>query len=290
MSTTRSAWLVVGGVAFAILVGSYRLLAAPEPAAAQPMDPPVVLAESAAPVTLAAASPRAALVEMARRNPEALPKLALEQYDGRVDDYTCVFWKQERIDGKLRKLEKIRVSYRDEPVSVFMRWEQNADQVKRALFVDHPSFVNDKGEKIAKVEPAGAIIRLLVSEVELPIHGERAREASRSTMDRFGFRRMLELLLADNALASRQGVLDFRYEGEGEIDGRPTYVLVRYLPYEGEDGLFQNAKMTMHIDQEWLLPTAVYCYADKEGRTLLSSYVFTDVKLNPGLTDQDFKF
>ena len=48
--------------------------------------------------------------------------------------------------------------------------------------------------------------------------------------------------------------------------------------------------MVLHLDQEWLLPTAVYCYADHEGKELLGSYVFTNVRLNTGLGDADFKF
>jgi hypothetical protein len=62
------------------------------------------------------------------------------------------------------------------------------------------------------------------------------------------------------------------------------------LPYDGPEGTYPDARMVLHLDQEWLLPTAVYSYADHEGKDLLGSYVFTKVRLNPGLTDDAFKF
>jgi hypothetical protein len=48
--------------------------------------------------------------------------------------------------------------------------------------------------------------------------------------------------------------------------------------------------MVMHLDQEWLLPVAVYSYADHEEKKLLGRYIFTDVNLEPKFSDKDFEF
>ncbi|RMF73887.1 MAG: DUF1571 domain-containing protein [Planctomycetota bacterium] len=231
-----------------------------------------------------------ALVELAKRDPEALADLGLKRYMQSVRDYRCLFVKQERVKGHLSKLEEIDVAYREHPHSVFMKWRRNADKVRRVLFVDNDEFVNDKGKKVAKVEPNGALVRLLVSEVEIEIHGKRAAESSRRPIDRFGFRQIYELLQEYNELGRANGVLDYRYAGEGEIDGRPTFKLVRHLPYTGEDGVYPDAMMVLHIDQQWLLPTALYSYADHAGKVLLGRYEYRNVVLNPGLTDADFRF
>lgn len=249
---------------------------------------PVVLVEAVTPTP--AAAPRAAMLEQVRRNPGWLAEEGLRRYAENVESYTCTFWKQERIKGKLRDMEKIAVTYSEAPHSVFMRWQSGADQAKRVLWRNHPDYVSSSGEKLAKVEPNGAIVRLLVSEVEMPIHGARAKKASRAPIDQFGFRRALELFRADNARGESEGVLDLRYEGDGEVDGRPTFKLVRYLPFEGDGGPWPNAKLIMHVDQEWLLPTAVYGYTDRDGRNLLCSYVYTDITLNPDLDENAFKF
>lgn len=231
-----------------------------------------------------------ALDQLARTDPWELARLGQSRYDREVSDYTCVFLKQERISGELHKVEEIEVRYRERPRSVYMIWRRNADQAKRALFKDVPEFVNSQGHKLALVEPAGALIRLIVPDIMMPIDGKRARESSRRSIDEFGFRETLNLLDHYNQVAAEHGVLDLRYEGEGEIDGRPTYKIVRYLPYDGEGGTWPDAKMVMHLDKEWLLPTAVYSYADREGKKLLGSYVHTKVRLNPGLADDSFRF
>ena len=239
---------------------------------------------------LSPAPAKSALIEIARRDPDALAQLGWQRYNRDIRDYRCVFVKHERVKGKLGKVEEIAVAFRDKPQSVYMKWLRNADNVRRVLYIDNEDFVDDQGRKIAKVEPNGAIVRLLVSEVEIEIHGKRAAESSRRPIDRFGFREIFELLEEYNEIGRQNGVLDYRYGGEGVIDGRPTFKLVRNLPYTGDGGTYPDAMMVLHLDQEWLLPTALYSYADHEGQMLLGSYLYTNVVLNPGLTDADFRF
>jgi hypothetical protein len=129
-----------------------------------------------------------------------------------------------------------------------------------------------------------------VSEVEMQIHGKQAREASRRTIDEFGFKSTFDILEKYNAIGEKNGVLDYRFDGEDVIDGRPTLRFVRRLPYAGPAGSYPDAKMVLHIDQEYLLPCAVYSYSDPDGRKLLGSYVYKNIRLNPGYRDQDFQF
>ena len=305
----KSSMLAVAGLLLVALTGLNQL-SMPDATAGQLVTLSTALATEPGPMALASTGPEAlaaieargallarqplsqreALEGLAKSDPWALARLGRQRYEREIHDYTCVFLKQERIGNKLRDVEEIEVRFHDEPKTVYMIWRQNADQAKRALFKDTPEFVNDKGEKVARVEPAGALIRLVVSDILMPIHGKRARQSSRRFIDEFGFRSTFILLDRYNQLGMDLGVLDLRYEGEGNVDGRPTYQIVRYLPYDGPDGIWPDAKLVMHIDQEWLLPTAVYSYADHAGTVLLGSYVHTQVKLNPGLTADAFEF
>ena len=230
------------------------------------------------------------LTEFARRDPRALLRLARARCDRETGDFRCLFVKQERISGKLKPLEEIETRYRAEPLSVFMTWRSGVDQTKRALFIDSQDFVDGQGQRLARVEPAGALIRLVVTDIMVPIHDARARSVSRRAIDEFGFRSTFEILERVNELAAARNELDFRCEGEGTIDGRPTVILVRRLPLNGPGAPYPDAKLVLHLDQEWLLPTAVYSYVDLEGHELLGSYVFKQVDLNPGLSEDDFRF
>lgn len=246
--------------------------------------------EPVASASLAAMPAKAtSMAALAARDPMALVSLGRERYLSEIRDYTCIFTKQERIRGKLTKKQKIKVLYRGEPKSVFMTWLENADQCRRALYVKG-RHVDRKGRELAQVEPNGAIVRLFVKDTLIAISGTRSKKASRRTIAEFGFLSTITLLENYNRIAEDRGVLDIRYEGEGRIGGRPTYKLVRLLPYKGPDGSYPDARMVIHLDQEWLLPTAVYSYADQAGTRLLGSYVMTDVKFNTNLRDSAFQF
>lgn len=229
------------------------------------------------------------LRRIAQSDPMQLARIGRDWYAHSVRDYSCVFFKQEFIDNELTPVQKIRVLYREAPHSVYMTWLENPDGAKRALYVKGRN-VDDDGQERAQVEPAGPVIRLFVSETLVPIRGSLSKKASRRTIDEFGFKSTFDMLFTFNAIAEHRGTLKLSYAGEGSIDGRPTFIIIRNLPYDGPNGAYPDARMVLHLDQEWLLPVAVYSYADAEGKKLLGSYVSTEVRLNPGLGDAAFQF
>jgi hypothetical protein len=231
------------------------------------------------------------LAALAERDPLALVRLGRERYEQTVREYRCVLVKQERLGNKLSDVQEVELRFREEPRAVYMLWQSNADGARRALYLPgERGYTNDKGEALARVEPNGAIARLFVKDVYLPVHGPDARKASRRAIDEAGFHATFDLLEAYDAVAAERGVLDIRYAGTGVVGGRPTYVLVRDLPYSGPDGPYPDARLVLHLDQQWLLPTAVYSYADHQETELLGSYEFTQVELNPGFGPDAFHF
>jgi hypothetical protein len=240
----------------------------------------------------AALSPGVAdLAALAERDPLALVRIGRARYEKTVREYRCVLVKQERLGNKLSDVQKVELRFREEPRAVYMLWQANADGARRALYLPgQRDYTNDKGEPLARVEPNGAIARLFVKDTYVPIHGPEAHKASRRAIDEAGFHASFDLLEAFNAIAAEHGVLNVRYAGTGTVDGRPTYVLVRDLPYTGPKGPYPDARLVLHLDQEWLLPTAVYSYADHQQKKLLGSYEFTQVELNPGFGPDTFQF
>jgi hypothetical protein len=124
----------------------------------------------------------------------------------------------------------------------------------------------------------------------VPVYGPDARKSSRSTIDEAGFRGALERIARSNSYAAARGVLDIRCTGAGNVAGRPTWIIERFLPYEGPCGAYPDAHLIMHLDCEWLLPLAIFSYADAGDNELLGSYVFTDVDLQPQFDESDFAF
>jgi hypothetical protein len=257
---------------------------------------PVATREIAAPQVMAVAdvvggldAPSAdRLIELARRDPLGFVTLAHEQYEKTIRAYRCTFTKQERLDDGLSAVQEVELRFRRDPLSIYLLWRKNAVACKRALFMEGGKFVDSDGQMLARVEPNG-LARLVVADIMMPIDGREAQKASRHPITRAGFGSFFEMLDHYNELAAANGVLDFRYAGTGDVDGRPTLIFTRALPYT-PDGPYPDAWLVTHFDKQTLLPIAVYSYADREERTLLGRYIYTDVELNPDFADDAFKF
>ena len=141
---------------------------------------------------------------------------------------------------------------------------------------------------MAVVEPAGALLRLIAPSVLMPIHGDAAKKSSRRTIDQFGVRNSLVLALKYAKIAREQGIMDFKYMGNGEVAGQETLVFERRLPYTGDDCPWPDRVLVVHIDKELMLPALCLCYADDEKKVLLGKYLTTDLKINPNLPDSVF--
>ncbi len=215
--------------------------------------------------------------ELARTDPLGLLQLALRRYQNSISDYTCVFTKQERIRGVLGQEQQIQVRFREMPFSVLMEWTRNPGDARRVLYVNG-LWRNDRGDSLAKIEPEGAIARLLVKSVMLPIHGSNARAASRRTVDLFGFANAMQLIIHYTQVAIQTGEGGLVYAGEGQVEGRRTWILKRTLAYSGDGGPWPDRVLIVHIDREWLLPVACYTFADDARQVVLARYVFSSVQ------------
>lgn len=224
---------------------------------------------------------------MVRSDPLGLLRVALDRYARTVHDYVCIFSKQERVGGRLTDEQVTRVKFREQPFSVNMLWIKNADKARRAIYVEG-KWTGKDGEKLAVVEPAGAIVRLFVHDVLMPIDGPDAKRAARRRIDQFGFANSLRLIIRYCDLSARHNELDLKYVGDSVVGERPTYVIERRLPYTGENGAYPDHLLIVDLDKETLLPLSCISYADEAKTILLGRYVLTDVKFNVGLTDGDF--
>ena len=244
--------------------------------------------ERAAPATLASHSPTANPInQMARTDPLAFLVHCRDHYGRTVQDYSCTFTKQERIGNRITPEQVTRVKFREQPYSVNMKWMHNPADAAQVAYIAG-RWQNRKGEEMAWCKPAGAIAKLFIKKILQPIHGKRAAKASRRTIDQFGFSNTLDLIIHYAQQADAEGALDLRYVGPGSINGRPTYVFERLLPYTGQELPYPDRLLVFHIDREWLLPTACFSYADDEGQDLLGKYLLTEPTFNVGFTDSDF--
>jgi len=215
------------------------------------------------------------LAELAKSDHIALLKWAMEHYQQDIQDFQAVLRKQERVNGVLKTEEEIAVRFKNAPFSVIMEWQKNAKTIDKLLYVEG---YNDN--KMI-VHPTGWLS--WIKSVKRDPRCAEAQRSSRKTCDQFGFYRTLEDMIRIYQQAKQEGDLQTRYLGQTQVDNRPCIAMERVLPAKKD---YPCARMVMEFDEEYLLPTAITSY-DWQGK-LLSKYVFTDIKLNTGLSLAEF--
>jgi len=211
-----------------------------------------------------------------------------------VRDYTCTFVKQEMLDSGMSKEQEINVKFRQAPYSVMMHWVRNPGMAERVIYVKN-RWIDEDADNADEREQAvcqpGAILAKLIKSIKQPIHGDRAKDASRRYIDEFGFGRSLDLLIQYCELAKTRNELSLTFKGDSYFDGRPTWVIRRQLPYTGEGGIYPDLTAEVHIDKEYRIPVAVYCYSDDamSPEKLLGKYEYLNIKLNANLVEKDFE-
>ena len=223
---------------------------------------------------------------LARKDPLAFFGFCREEYGRNVRDYSVTFTKQELVRSKLTAEQVTKVRFRDCPYSVDMLWTQNAGRAGRVLYVEGAR-ADKQGNELALIKPSG-ILGGIGIKVWRDIHGRDAEREARRTVDQFGFRNSLDLIIKYSEKAAAEGELELKFVGDGTIDGRPTYVFERRLPYTGDEELYPDRLLVVHIDKEWLLPTGCFSYADDDGEELLGKYLLTKADFNVGYKDADF--
>jgi hypothetical protein len=215
------------------------------------------------------------IIDLGKNDHIALLKLAVDRYRTTVRDYTGIFHKQERIGRKIGKGQIISFKFKEKPYSVFMQWKKNARGAHRLLYVEG----QNKNKMV--VRPTG--LASIFGSVKLDPNSKEALSSSLQPCHRFGFHRTMTAILKVYELAKKNGDLETRFLGLTNIDKRKCVKLERILPRKKQ---YEYGRLTMEFDLEYLLPVSVTSY-DWQGR-LVGRYVFTNLKLNVGLTDKQF--
>ncbi len=221
-------------------------------------------------------------------DPEVLLRRAIDQCQRYLNDYSCLFTRQERIRGQLTKQQTIKVYYRHNPRTIYMTWIENPGRVRRALY-QQGKYINKVGQELLLVEPTGMLARAMVPALYTPVRGKKARSSSRHTVDQFGFLSILHRIVDMNQQAKRNGDLQLTLVGRSQFASRPTYRIVRRLSINGKHH-YNDAYLVIELDQQWLVPVSIRSFADAEATQLLGAYTFRNIKVNTALPNSALTF
>lgn len=219
---------------------------------------------------------------------------SLHHIQADIKDYTCIMTKQERLGDKLGEVQKIFCKVRNRkvkdgkivtPLSVYMRFI-TPKKGREVIWVE-----GENEGKLTAHEPGGLIG---LKTWHLPPEGKIAMMGQRYPISQTGFENLVYQLI-------ERGLKELKYdksETEVKIDknfdfnGRNcTKIVVRH-PKKSDRYDFYEGRII--VDNQWDIPVhySAYLWPEKKGGEppLIESYTYSDIKLNVGLTDEDFNY
>jgi Protein of unknown function (DUF1571) len=199
-----------------------------------------------------------------------------------VNDYTCTFYKRERIDGQLTELYIMQMKFRVNPHSIYFRFQQPA-QGREAIYI-----AGRNGGKILAHDVG--FNKLLAGTLQLDPRGARAMDNCRHPITQAGIGPLLDTLGRRWAieLNPEESVLTFR---DDAFVGPHRCTMVESTHAKRQDH-FLYYRVRVFIDQNMGLPVRFEAYdwpkTAHEPAVLAEEYSYMNLKLNVGLHDIDF--
>ena len=194
----------------------------------------------------------------------------------RVESYTAIFHKQQRIEGKLLEEENIFLKFRKRPYSLYMKWVTKPYKGSELLYVVGWNKGRIKAHR-------GGFFSFIVRNLD-PNDPELMENDLRPvTSTGVGF--LLKTVAINMRKAIKAGVLTFTNRGKENIYGRDTQVMVIDIPYENAED-YDGAQFVINQDVESKILLRIRVY-DRDGR-LVENYGYENLNLDARLSDTDF--
>jgi hypothetical protein len=227
-----------------------------------------------------------------------LARTALERHREKHQDYTANLIKTERIGKKLAPTTKMymKLRYRElnpernlRGVDVFFRFLEPKAQAGREVI-----YAPNKYDGMLKAHEAG-LLGLLT--VELTPNSQLAMRGNRYPITEVGIEKLIIKLVEKGERDRLRGACEVRRTVDQQVEGRLCELIEVIHP---ERRFMQNGKAEEHefykaqiwFDRDELVPVkyASYLWPSEEGGEPLleEEYIYSDLKFNVGLTDEDF--
>lgn len=199
-----------------------------------------------------------------------------------VADYTCTFYKRERIGGRLTKTHVMNMKARSHPHSIYLRFEQPAAG-REAIYIEG----QNKGKVLAHDVGLG---RLIAGTLHLDPGGAQAMEDCRHPITEAGIGRLIDTVWNrwSAELTPLESLVTLR--NDMMIGDRKCTLIETTHPKPRHHLAFYRVRL--YIDQELGLPVRFegYDWPKPPGAPpeLTEEYTYTNLRLNVGLDDRDF--
>ena len=193
----------------------------------------------------------------------------------RVESYTAVVHKQQRVAGKLLPEETIFLKFR-KPFSMYMKWISAPYEGSELVYVVGWNENQVRAHR-------GGFWKFVVRNLH-PRDPELMADNLRPVTD-FGIGELIKTVAVNVRSAIEAGYISVAHLGEESVYGRKTRILDVDLP-SGTVGGYGGYRMVINqdIESKVLIRIRVYDRRDQ----LVENYGYENLNLNAGLADADF--
>lgn len=224
-----------------------------------------------------------------------MARQALERIDRGIRDYTCEMVKQEQVNGTVLEPEKMFIKIRNRrvegdrvvvPFSVYMKFVYPASvKGREVIYVEH----QNSGKLVAH---EGGIKGKFLPTVWLKPDSALAMRNNRYPITEIGVVTLARRLIERGELDRKYPDCEVKFYRGAKINKRTcTCVQVQHKSRRPEFDFFVAR---IFIDDELGIPVRYIAYdwpvAGSSSPKLIESYTYLNVKVNVGLTDQDFNY
>jgi len=200
----------------------------------------------------------------------------MEKSYSSVTDYSAVFLKQERVEGKLLEKETIKVCFK-RPFNLYMEWIEEPHKGRQAFF--RKGYNDDKILLSLRVFGANRTFAMEPT-------SKLAMMNNRHPITEMGLGFLIDMLVKNAKRAEENKELKLVYHGEQQICGRAVYKIESILPEDKSKGYYCY-RAILGIDKQNGLPILVETYM--WDNLLYERYLYNEIKLNPGVEEQIFE-
>lgn len=194
----------------------------------------------------------------------------------RVDSYTAVFHKQERIDDRLSEEETIFMKFK-RPFKVYMKWIRPPHEGRELLYVE-----GWNGNRI-RIHGGGGLVGLFTWNVDP--QGRAVMNEHRHVITESGLEYLVGVVAANIRKGTAAGEVRFLDMGRDTVYGRDARKVEIRFPADKAKGYY-GYRAILSLDAETRMPLRALVF-DWDDR-LVERYEYEDVRLDAGLTDADF--
>lgn len=206
---------------------------------------------------------------------EALLNEAQASYS-KINDYTGIMYKQERIGKKMYPKETIFFKFA-KPFKVYMKWIKDPYKNREMIYVE--------GWNDNKIKAHEGGLMGVVS-VNLDPKGSMAMKGNRHPVTDMGIGNLLKVVQTNVNRAKKNGdSITVIKSGEEKVFGVDSIKLEATFPQEKDKGYYCY-RAVFWVDKDKKLPIKIMVY-DWDNQ-LVEDYSYENLKFNVGLTEKDF--